>query len=157
MAEIIRQFTVQLENKPDRLLNVCSTLAKEKLNLTAVTVANHHDRGVLRLVTDDMAKTRKVLAALNVPFQEDEVLLVPMANRPGALAQVCEKLAEENIYIDYAYSSAASQNGKSIGIFKTSNPLRSLKLLTVSKPKPRANGWSRKGRKAKSATSADEE
>lgn len=149
MAEIIRQFTVPLENKPDRLVNVCGTLAKEKLNLTAVTVANQHDRGVLRLVTDNMAKTRKVLTAINVPFLEDDVLLVPMTNRPGALANVCERLAEEHINIDYAYSSAASQNGKSVGIFKTSNPARSLKLLTAVKPKLKSNGWSRKGRKAK--------
>ncbi|HMP02215.1 MAG TPA: hypothetical protein PKD86_07970 [Gemmatales bacterium] len=149
MAEMIRQFTVQLENKPDRLAHVCSNLAKEKLNLTAVTVANHHDRGVLRLVTDNMSKTRKVLATLNVPFQEDDVLLVPMTNRPGALAHVCERLAEERINIDYAYSSATGQNGKSIGIFKTSNPIRSLKLLAA--PRPKLNGWSRKGRKARSA------
>ena len=34
----IRQFTVFLENKPGRLFNLCAALAKEKVNIEALTV-----------------------------------------------------------------------------------------------------------------------
>jgi hypothetical protein len=112
---------------------------------------------VLRLVPDDMSQARRTLKALNVPFQEDEVILVPMTNRPGALARVCEQLAVEHINIDYAYSSAAGLNGKSLGIFRTSNPPRALKLLAdTTAARSRRNGqagkgWGRTGRTTRTA------
>ncbi len=155
--ELIKQFSVQLENKPGRLAQALSALAHEKLNITAATIAAHHDRSVLRLVTDDMKATQKALRKLNMPFTEDEVLLTPMRNRPGALAEVCEKLAAEHINIDYAYSSAASVNGKSLGIFKVANAAKALKLL-AEEAAPKRNGFAKMGRKGRNAkTGKDEE
>lgn len=149
--EIIKQISVYLENKPGRLASVCSALAKDKINISAMTVAEHRDRCVLRLVTDDMTKTRSVLKKLNVETSLDDVVLVPMSNRPGALAQVCEQLAHEHINIDYAYSNATSKNGKSVGVFKVSNASRCVKLLADTSTKMKRDGhggrgWSRGGR-----------
>jgi hypothetical protein len=150
MADKIKQLSLILENKPGQLAQVCTALAQEKINISAITVAEHNDRRVLRLVTDDLVRTRKALKNFDLPMSEDEVVMVSMTNRPGALAHVCEQLASEHINIDYAYSNATSQNGKAIGIFKVSNTPRTLKILTES-GKPKTNGWSRKGRTAKSA------
>ncbi len=158
MAEIIKQISVYLENKPGRLAQVVSGVAKQKLNITAITVAEHKDRSVLRLVTDDMKKTKRVITSMNLPFIEDDVLLVTMRNQPGALANVCEQLAIEHINIDYAYSSATSVNGKSLGIFKISNLSRGMKLLSEQHVGPRRNGFAkmnRKGRNAKSNPNED--
>jgi hypothetical protein len=83
----------------------------------------------MRLVTDNPGRTRDVLKGLNVPADEHDVVVVEMRNRPGALAQVCEQLAEEHINIDYAYCSAGGANGKTYGIFKVSNTSKSLKVL----------------------------
>ncbi len=55
-----------------------------------------------------------------------------MDNRPGALARVLERLAEEHINIEYAYVSAGSEPGRSLGIFHTSNPKRALQVLSES-------------------------
>jgi hypothetical protein len=52
-----------------------------------------------------------------------------MENRPGALTKILEKLAAEHINIEYAYASGASAPGRSLGIFHTSNPKRSLQIL----------------------------
>ena len=43
--EIAKQVTVFLENKPGRLAHVLSTLAQEKINITAMTVTDRHDQG----------------------------------------------------------------------------------------------------------------
>lgn len=157
MAEIIKQISVFLENKPGRLAQVVSGLAKEKLNISAITVAEHKDRSVLRLVTDDMKKTKRILTTLNLPFVEDDVLLVTMRNQPGALANVCEQLAGEHINIDYAYSSATSANGKSLGIFKISNLARGMKMLTDSHVGQRRNGFSKMNRKGRNTKSNQSE
>jgi hypothetical protein len=152
MVEMGKQISVFLENKPGRLAQVCTALAKQKNNITAVTVAESKERSVLRLVTDDLPRTRSILQGSNIPFEEHEVVLVEMRNQPGALAQVCEQLAGERINIDYAYCSAGSRNGKTTGIFKVSNAPRCLKVL-ASTPATKARrdghggrGWASKQR-----------
>lgn len=155
--EMISEMTIQLENKPGRLRQVVTALGEEKVNIAAVTVAEHRDRAVLRLVTDNMRATRQVLNRLNIPAKEDEVLQVPMRNRPGALAEVCEKLASEHIEIVYAYSNAASVAGRSVGIFKVSNPARALKLLSESNGAAKRNGFAKMGRKGRNRKSNPDE
>jgi hypothetical protein len=153
--ELIKQISVQLENKPDRLSRIVSALAREKLNILAMTIGEHRQRGVIRLVMDNMRKAEQVLRGLNVPYTQDDVLQVPMRNRPGALAEVCEKLAGEHLSIDYAYSNAAGTEGKSVGIFKVANAARALKLLAEAN-QPKRNGFAKMGRKGRNARSAPE-
>src|SRR5438067_2865141 len=109
--ETTKQVTVFLENKPGRLANVLSALAREKVNIVALSVMDKHEHSVLRMVTDDAAKTLQVVQALNTPSTETEVLLVELRNQPGALAHVCELLAAEHVSIDYAYCSSGGRNG----------------------------------------------
>lgn len=139
-----KQATVFLENKPGRLAQVLSELAHAKINIVALTVMDRHEHGVLRLVTEDEAATAKALQAMNAHFTESEVLAVELKNQPGALAHICERLAEEHIAIDYAYCSSGGRNGKVFGIFKVSNLEKAQRILgevtnhrRIEKPKLR--------------------
>jgi hypothetical protein len=127
--EFVHEVTAYLENKPGRLAKICSALAHEKLNIRALSVMDTSDRSVLRLVTDDIDATKRALTSLGTEFEVGEVLSVQMDNRPGALARVLERLAEEHINIEYAYVSTATEPGRSLGIFHTSNPKRALQVL----------------------------
>jgi hypothetical protein len=124
-----KQITVFLENKPGRLANVLSALAREKVNLTALSVMDRHEHSVLRLVPDDAAHAARVIQGLNTPITETDVLLVELRNQPGALAHVCETLAAEHVAIDYAYCSSGGRNGKVFGIFKVSNTEKATRVL----------------------------
>jgi len=127
--ETAKQVSIFLENKPGRLGNVLSALAKEKVNVTALTVMDSHEHNVLRVVTNDASQTLKVLKGLGIHCTESEVLLVELRNQPGALAHVCEVLATEHINIEYCYASSGGRNGKVYGIFKVSNTERAKSLL----------------------------
>jgi hypothetical protein len=127
--ETTKQVSVFLENKPGRLANVLLALAREKVNVVALTIMDSHEHSTLRLVTSDLAKTNEVLRSLNTTFAETEVLVVDLRNQPGALAHVCEQLASEHINIDYAYCSSGGRNGKVVGIFKVSNVEKALRVL----------------------------
>lgn len=128
--EFVHEVTAYLENKPGRLAKICTALAHEKINIRALSVMDTPDRSVLRLVTDDLEPTRKVLTSLGTECEFRDVLAVEVENRPGALARVLTTLADEHINIEYAYSAAGAGAGKSLGIFHTSNPKRALKILT---------------------------
>jgi hypothetical protein len=127
--QLTKQVTAFLENKPGRLANICSALGREKVNIQALTVMDSKEHSVLRLVPDDIARARAVLAALGTPYQETEVMVVEMDNRPGSLAKVCERLAAEHVNIDYAYCSSGAGNGRALGVFKVSNVARATQAL----------------------------
>jgi hypothetical protein len=124
-----KQITVFLENKPGRLAHILSELARQKINIVALSVMDRHEHGVLRLVTDDEALTAKVIQATNTTLTESDVLAVELKNQPGALAHVCEILAAEHISIEYAYCSSGGRNGKVFGIFKVANLEKAQRVL----------------------------
>jgi len=130
--EFVHEITAFLENKPGRLAKICSALAHEKVDLRALSVMDANGRSVLRFVTDHVEETKKVLTSLGTEYALSEVLSVEMENRPGALAKVLERLAEEHINIEYAYLAASTIPGRSIGIFHTSNPKKAQQVLTDS-------------------------
>src|SRR3954465_12266492 len=101
--EFVHEVTAHLENKPGRLAKICSALAHEKVDIRALSVMDSGDRSVLRLVTDQVDATKRVLTSLGTEFEDAEVLAVEMENRPGALARFLERLAEEHINVEYAY------------------------------------------------------
>jgi len=125
----VHEFTAFLENKPGRLAKICSALAHEKVDLKALSVMDTNGRSVLRFVTDRVEETRRVLTSLGTEFQVSEILAVEIEDRPGALARVLERLAEEHINIEYAYSASSPAPGRSLGIFHTSNPRRAQQVL----------------------------
>ena len=124
-----KQISVSFENKPGRLANVLLALAREKVNITAMTVMDSHEHSVLRFVTEDNPRSVQVLRSLGTPYTETDVVLVELRNQPGALAHVCEILAAEHVNIHYAYCSAGGRNGRTYGIFKVSNTEKALRVL----------------------------
>lgn len=127
--EFVPELTAHLENKPGRLAKVCAALAREKVNIRALSVMDTDERSVLRVVVDQLEPTRQVLTSLGVEYEVRDVLAVEMDNRPGALTKILEKLAEEHINIEYAYVSGATAPGRSLGIFHTSNPKKALQVV----------------------------
>lgn len=125
----VNEVTVYLENKPGRLAKICSALALEKIDIHALCVMDTPDRSVLRLVTNDLEPTRKILTALGTESEVREVVAVEMENRPGGLAKILERLAAEHINIDYAYVAPATVAGRALGIFHMSNPKRGIQIL----------------------------
>jgi len=128
-----KQFSVFLVNKPGVLGQVCQALAEAKVNIKALTLVDSQEHGVLRVVLEDGERAEKVLRRLNIPMTESDVLCVELANKPGAMADVCNRLASEHVNINYAYCSTGAHGGKTIGVFKTSDIKKAQKMLAHKK------------------------
>jgi hypothetical protein len=148
MMTVDKQFSIFLVNKPGILAKVTQTLADAKINIKAMTLVDSQEHGVLRLVLENGEKAGLVLRALNIPVTETDVLCVEMANHPGALADVCTRLAGDHININYAYLSTGTKGGKTIGIFKVSDVNKAKKVLEVRKPLRKTQPVKRAGGKA---------
>ena len=107
-----KQFSVRLVNKPGRLSSVLSALAKEKVELVALSVMDAGERSTLRFVPDDPALARSALETHQTEFDVSDILMVEISGRNGAFRNICERLANEHLNVDYAYGSCSQHGGR---------------------------------------------
>ncbi len=129
------QFSVFLANKPQVLAQVCQRLADDKVNIVALSMMDSCEHGVLRVVAADAARARESLRAVNVPTAETTVLLATLPNRPGAMADVVERLANSHVVVNYAYCTTGAPGGKATGVFRVSDIKKATKVLAERKPR----------------------
>ena len=123
------QFSVFLVNKPGVLAVVTGALAKAKVNVSALTLMDSVEHGVLRLVTDNAPGARKVLGKSHDEWAESDVLVMELDNNPGAFARVTAILANAHINISYAYCTGGAAGGKTTAVFKVADMKKAKKLL----------------------------
>jgi hypothetical protein len=123
------QFSIFLVNKPGVLPQVFRELAKAKINITSVAMMDSMEHGVLRMIVEDPAVARPILKRLNIPITETDVLAVTLSNRPGAAADLCERLSAAHINIGYMYCTAGTKGGKTLVVLRVPNIKKAIKVL----------------------------
>ena len=101
-----KQFTVYVENKPGALATLTGKLAKAEVNIEGISACSSTDVGLIQLVVSNAAKTRAVLKEVGVAFTSQDVVVLPISNELGSLAEVVTKLAKSGININYLYATA---------------------------------------------------
>ena len=127
------QFSVFLVNKPGVLSQIFRELARAKVNIEAVAMLDSMEHGVLRFTVDAPGGARPALQRLNIPFTEAEVLEVSLPNRPGAVADVCERLAGAHINVGYLYCTSGTAPGKTNVVLKVPDIKKAVKVLENGK------------------------
>jgi len=112
----VTQIVVGLQNKPGTLAKLSSTLKDAGVNITALDAAGVAGRGKVRLLVDSPNKAKDALKVAKIRFSEEEAVAVELDNRPGALCEVAEKLAQAKINIKYAYATAPPGSAKATAI-----------------------------------------
>ena len=123
------QLTVCLENKPGQLAKLSRTLARAKVNIEAISVVDTSDCGLVRLVTSSNPKAKKALARAGMCACQQSVIILKLANQPGALAEVTGKLAAANVNIDYVYGSATGTGKENMVVLGAHNVDKAAKVL----------------------------
>ncbi len=116
-------------NKPGILSRILDEFTHAKINITALTVMDSVEHGVLRVVPESADKLRDVLNKTNIQFNETEVLCVTISNQPGAFASITDKLAKAHINIAYAYVTSGAKGGKTTAVLKVADVKKAMKIL----------------------------
>lgn len=98
------QLSVFLENKTGRLNDVAKVLAEAGINMTAFSVAENSDFGILRVLVSDPEKAKQVLKEKGFAVKLTNVLALRIGNSAGTLYGILDKLAESKVYIEYMYA-----------------------------------------------------
>jgi len=129
---IERQFSIFMVNKPGVMAQILGEFARAKINITALTVMDSVEHGVLRVVCESADKMRDALNQLNMQFNETEVLCITIDNRAGAFAAIAEKLAKAHINIAYAYVTAGAKGGRTTAVLKVADVKKATKVIGES-------------------------
>ncbi len=103
-----KQITVWVDNRQGQLARIARALADAKVNITALAAYDAGNESPIRLLVNSAAKARKALEALGARVTEEDVLRLTLAEKPGQLAAISERLAEQRINIEYAYETVAA-------------------------------------------------
>ena len=104
--ELVKQLSIFLQNKPGVLAEVCGALSEKKINILGISVSDTVDHAVVRLVVSDPDLAREALESGGALVVESDIAQLDLADSPGILGEVAEKLAEAGVNIEYAYGTA---------------------------------------------------
>ena len=99
------QFSLVLANRQGAMAQLAQILAAAEVNMQALALSDGIHTGVVKLVVDKPDAARDALRDAHLQFYEQEVIVVSLDDESGALAKICEKLAEDGLSIDYIYGS----------------------------------------------------
>jgi hypothetical protein len=128
----VKQISLFLENKKGRLWEAMDVLAKAKINIRALSIADTSDFGILRLIVPDPDKAKKVLTKSNFTVRENDVIAVGVSDKPGGLAGILKILTDADINVEYMYAFVEKSGEKAIVVLRTDSISKGKKALKKS-------------------------
>lgn len=128
---LIKQLSIFLENKKGRFTEVAQLLGEADINMTAFTVAENSDFGILRLIVSDAEKARTILKEHRYAVSVTDVVCVQCPNQPGALATIMSIITAADIFIEYMY--AFSTGDRALVIIRPDNLDKTVETLSNNK------------------------
>lgn len=108
-AMLIKQLSIFLENKRGRFTEVANILGEAGINMTAFTVSENSDFGILRIIVSDPDKARDILKEKLYAVSMTEVVCLECPNQPGSLGKAMTLLTEAGVFVEYMYAFASGQ------------------------------------------------
>ncbi len=125
--KMIKQLSVFVQNEPGRMVKITEILQEAQINISALSLAETEEYGILRMIVSDIDKAAGVLKDSGYKVKVIDVICLITPDVPGALNEKLRLLAAEGIDVIYMYGY--SSDGKARLILKTSDPRRASELL----------------------------
>ena len=125
----IHQISVFLENRTGQLAEITGLLAKEGIDIRAISIAETADYGLARLIVDDSHRASSILLQHGDILSMTPVWAVEVPDSPGGLSELLSLLAQEQIDVEYMYSLFTHREDKAYMVMRISNEPRFLAAL----------------------------
>ncbi|MBI3394542.1 MAG: ACT domain-containing protein [Spirochaetia bacterium] len=126
--DIVKQITVLATNQPGTLADICGSLSDEKINILGVSVIDHVDHALIRLVVDKPVQAAHLLGEAGLMVVESDVIRAELTDGPGILEHVAKLMSDASININYVYATEARE-GISTLILNTGDNQRAVGIL----------------------------
>ena len=118
----VKQLSLFPENKLGALSRPVKLLAKAKLNILTLSIADTQQFGILRFVLRDWEKAKQVLEKDGFVVKVSDMVAIEVANEPGGLADILLALEEARVNVEYMYGFTLRAEGKGVLAFRFDDP-----------------------------------
>ncbi|MDS4020765.1 MAG: ACT domain-containing protein [Candidatus Competibacter sp.] len=123
------QVSVFIDNKPGRLNAITEVLRDHRIDIRAMTIADHRDYGVAKLLVSDPRAAHRVLVEQGFAAALKPVLAVAIEDRPGGLHELLEILARHQINVLDAYGFVVVPGQRAIWCTEVADPAEAARLV----------------------------
>lgn len=126
----IKQLTVFVQNRKGAIVSVTDILAKNNINMRALSIAETEDFGILRLIVNDEAAAEKVLTEQGYLIKVVDVVGVKIGDAPGKLTSALDVLDKADINVEYLYAFMARTEKHAYVVLRVENNEEAELVLT---------------------------
>lgn len=112
LEDEVRQFSVFVENKVGRLLDIVKMFTQAQIHVVALSILDTADAAIVRLVTDDPDKARALFQEHGLAFTEVSLVVVELTSSATDLQAVLTALLQAECNIHSSYSLLTRPRGK---------------------------------------------
>lgn len=117
----IKQLTVFVPNRKGTIVSVTDILAKNNINIRALSIAETEDFGILRLIVNDNNSAEKVLQEQDYLIKTVDVIGVKIGDEPGKLTAALGVLDKADINVEYLYAFMARTEKHAYVVLRVEN------------------------------------
>lgn len=128
----IKQLSIFVENKPGRLHSIMDALGENGVDISALSIADTTDFGILRIIVSDIDKAREVLREIGVISKVTNVIAVYIDHKIGGLAAVLDHISDAGIGIEYMYAFLGRTEGKALMVLKADDEEMAAEVLSAN-------------------------
>ena len=131
----VKQISIFVENKEGRIKKAIDTLAKENINIRALSIADTTKYGILRLIVSDNEKAIAALEKDGFIVKENEVIILAVPDEPNGLNSTLAVFDEKDINLEYLYAFVSSKTDEAIVVMRLENMEKAIEALNESSVK----------------------
>ncbi len=124
-----REISITLPNRPGALAGVARTLAKERINLAAISVDSTPTRGRVRLVVNDPDRAFALLNSSGYVAEMRELMAVRLEDRSGSFLKVLEALAKAKVNLQSVAILISREGNQPLVALAADDLVRARKVL----------------------------
>lgn len=128
----VPQLSVFLDNRPGSMYEVLAHLEKSKIKIFALSIADAGEFGLVRLIVSNPERASKILEKdgfnLAKSRKNTEVMAILIKEKEN-ISKFTKILSDNDINIEYAYTSAIQLDGKMALILRSSDTEKGEKIL----------------------------
>ncbi len=132
---LVKQISIFIENKSGRLAEITKILGDNSIDISALSLADTTDFGILRLIVNDPQKAEYTLKKEGFTVNSTNVIAISVIEKPGGLAKALDVLESNSISVEYMYAFVGKFENEAFVIIKVDNPENALKILGNSSVK----------------------
>ncbi len=126
---VLREISLVLPNRPGTLAGVARALAKERINLAAISLDSSAGDGRVRLIVSDPDRAVALLSGAGYDPELREMLAVRLEDRAGSFLRVLEVLAREKVNLLSVALLVAREGNQPLVALSASDPARARRIL----------------------------